>query len=503
MKLMMKCLMLSSAAVLTTAGAQAADLPLKAKAIEYVKVCSLYGAGFYYIPGTDTCIKLGGYLRAETSLGTSYHFEPPENGVGGANNRLSDYYSSRARQDLTIDTRTATEYGLLRSYAELTLTWTGGAYSGAGTGGTTYTSSTAAQIGGGFLGLYYAFIQFAGFTFGKATSQFTTPWAQYPANIIDLPGSSGWDPVNQVAYTFDFGQGVTASVSAEDPVIRSTTNIWNASAATATGLASGAYGANDIGGSRAPDLVGTVTVDQAWGYFKAAVAAHNNHAAYYGASEVTGHPGDKWGWAGQLALSIKNLPTGANDSINLTGVYTNGASRYNFEDYMSGTTFAIYRGTSLPGAYQSLGLAGVSDSVFVTGSGQELTTTYGFNAGFNHNWNPYWSSGFYGAWAAVRYNNTAKGYICGAVVATLALSTGAAGCNPDFNYSVVGMLTRWTPIKNLSFSADIAYMMLDQKYASGSTVILPLQSNIAKPGAAYELRNQNTLSMVVRAQRNF
>src|SRR6516165_6234108 len=33
--------------------------------VEYVKVCSLYGAGFYYIPGTDTCIKLGGYLRIE------------------------------------------------------------------------------------------------------------------------------------------------------------------------------------------------------------------------------------------------------------------------------------------------------------------------------------------------------------------------------------------------------------------------------------------------------
>ena len=46
-------------------GAQAADLPLKAKAVEYVRVCSLYGAGFYYIPGTDTCIKLSGYLRVD------------------------------------------------------------------------------------------------------------------------------------------------------------------------------------------------------------------------------------------------------------------------------------------------------------------------------------------------------------------------------------------------------------------------------------------------------
>ena len=56
----------SAAAVVAMSGAaQAADLPIKAKAVEYVRVCSLYGAGFYYIPGTDTCIKLGGYLRAD------------------------------------------------------------------------------------------------------------------------------------------------------------------------------------------------------------------------------------------------------------------------------------------------------------------------------------------------------------------------------------------------------------------------------------------------------
>ena len=61
---MVKSLILGSAAgLLAMSGAQAADLPLKAKAVEYVRICSLYGAGFYYIPGTDTCIKFGGYVR--------------------------------------------------------------------------------------------------------------------------------------------------------------------------------------------------------------------------------------------------------------------------------------------------------------------------------------------------------------------------------------------------------------------------------------------------------
>ena len=65
---MVKSLMLGSAAGLVAmSGAQAADLPVKAKPVEYVKICSLYGAGFFYIPGTDTCIKLGGYLRVDTT----------------------------------------------------------------------------------------------------------------------------------------------------------------------------------------------------------------------------------------------------------------------------------------------------------------------------------------------------------------------------------------------------------------------------------------------------
>lgn len=230
------------------------------------------------------------------------------------------------------------------------------------------TTSIGSQVAGGSLGVYYAFIQFAGFTFGKAESQFRTPWAEYPANNFELPGSAAWDPLNQVTYTADFGQGITASFSAQDQVANYTTNIWNVSGATAAGLATGAYGASDIGGSRAPDFVARLRVDQVWGLFQASVALHDNHAAYYGASEVTGSPSDKWGWAGQLALSIKNLPTGAGDTINLTGVYTNGASRYNFHDYM-GTAFAMYGGTNVPGAYQSLGVAGVSDSVFVTGAG--------------------------------------------------------------------------------------------------------------------------------------
>lgn len=490
---LMKIIILGSAAIFASAGAQAADLPAKAKPVEYVKICSLYGAGFYYVPGTDTCIKLGGYVRAHTTFNANSDSNPPDNGVGGARNRLSNYFTSRARTDLQIDTRTATEYGVLRTYSEMWFTLTSGSVVG---------GSTAAPASAAALNLTYAFIQFAGFTFGKAGSQFSTPWGEYPGNFIELPGSSAWDSVNQVSYTADFGQGITASFSAQDPFQHDTSNIWNVSGATAAGLATGIYGANDFGGTRAPDLIASVRVDQAWGLFQASVAGHDNHAAYYGATELTGYASDKWGWAGQLALSIKNVPTGPGDSINLTAVYANGASRYVFNDYMS-TNWARYGGTNLAGAYQSVGIAGLSDSVFVTGAGQELTTTYGLNGALNHNWNEYWHTSIFGGWGAVRYNGTAKGYICGAVVTGLALSSGLAGCNPDFNFAVVGTYITWTPVKNLTFGAELAYNIVDQKYAGGSTVTLPVQASIAKPGAVYELKDQGALSLLLRAQRNF
>lgn len=490
----------SSASVIAICSAAAADLPVKAKAVEYVKICSLYGAGFYYIPGSDTCIKLGGYLRAHVTVNSNSDSNPPDGGSGAARNRFSNYYTSRARTDLNIDTRTATEYGLVRTYAELWFTLSSATQVGAGTGPTGGATTTSG--GTATLNLTYAFIQFAGFTFGKAASQFSTPWAEYPGNYVELPGSSAWDSVNQISYTADFGQGITASFSAQDQAPHDQSNIWNVSGATAAGFATGAYGAFDIGGTRAPDLIASLRVDQAWGLFQASVAAHDNHAAYYGTTENTGFPRDKWGFAGQLALSIKNLPTGAGDSLNLTGAYANGASRYVFNDFMS-TTWARYGGTGVPGAYQSVGIAGLSDSVFIVGSDQQLTTTYGVNGAFNHNWSEYWHTSVFGGWGAVRYNDTAKGYICGALVSALALSSGLGGCNPDFNFAVAGTYVSWTPVKNLTFGAELAYNIVDQKHASGSTVTLPAQAAVGKPAAVYELKDQGALTLLLRAQRNF
>ena len=213
---MVKSLILGSAAgLIAVSGAQAADLPVKAKAVEYVRICSLYGAGFYYIPGSDTCLKLSGYTRVETAFNTDSIYTGNTSGVAAAHNRLGNVFTSRARLGLNVDTRTATEYGVLRTFFAGTFTWTDGSFGAAG-GASTYAGDAVA---GGSLGVYYAFIQFAGFTMGKSVSQFSAPWVSYPGNNFDgLVGGGGTvTGVNQLTYTAQLGNGVSITGSLQDP----------------------------------------------------------------------------------------------------------------------------------------------------------------------------------------------------------------------------------------------------------------------------------------------
>ena len=91
--------------------------------------------------------------------------------------------------------------------------------------------------------------------------------------------------------------------------------------------------------------------------FQVSAIAHDIHAAYNGTTEPTGRPSDKWGWAVQAALSIKNIPTGPGDSINMQAVYADGATHMAFGNISWPTNFSMYSGTGLAGAYQSVGFA--------------------------------------------------------------------------------------------------------------------------------------------------
>ena len=243
--------------------------------------------------------------------------------------------------------------------------------------------------------------------------------------------------------------------------------------------------------------------------FQLSAVAHNNHAGYYGPTEVTGHPEDKWGFAVQPSVTVKLPMLGAGDQVNMQAVYTDGASRYNFQSLFP-TTIAMFGGTGVPGAYQSLGFAAINDAVFVNGSGLETVKTWGFRGGYSHNWNPYWVSQIYGGYGALQYGNLAKTTLCGiggvgGFVRTnldlIGRFGGPGGCNPDFNVGVIGFNTVWTPVKGLAFTADVSWTRLDQKY--DGTIFVQPPAGFAKPLATYELKDQNTVTMLLRAQRNF
>src|SRR6201986_2536787 len=107
-------LLAGAASLLTVATAQAAAWRIKQKPIQYVKVCSLYGAGFYYIPGTDICLKVGGYLRAEGDMSAAGTLTPAvgpgsTNNRDNVNNRESQSFVQRTRFLWTFDARQQTD----------------------------------------------------------------------------------------------------------------------------------------------------------------------------------------------------------------------------------------------------------------------------------------------------------------------------------------------------------------------------------------------------------
>src|SRR5262245_13285970 len=136
---MMKSLLLGTAAgLVAVAGAQAADMPVKAAPVQYVKICSLYGDGFYYIPGTDTCLKMGGYVRVQGEYNMvaggvvvgSGGTEAPQ---GRLNRDNTNDFNYRVRGAISWDVRQQTEYGTLRTYIRFGAQNTTPAESGGGT----------------------------------------------------------------------------------------------------------------------------------------------------------------------------------------------------------------------------------------------------------------------------------------------------------------------------------------------------------------------------------
>src|SRR3982074_3313666 len=396
---MVKSLILGSAAgLLAMGGAQAADLPVKAKAVEYVRICSLYGAGFFYIPSTDTCIKLGGYLRVDTTFNGNIYDLPAWAGDIGQGNRYRDYFAARSRMALTIDTRTATEYGVVRTFGQGDFQFSTQGAGSATVNPTNFTNSPSIGTstgllngpGEGYVAVEMVFIQFAGFTFGKSASAYATPWHGYPGNNTSflLGGHDTVTGVNNIQYTAQFGNGVSGTVGLDDPTVFNRVALYNLS----TGIGGNGLGTTQYGGFIAPDLVGNIRVDQAWGLFQLSGALHTVNGSYNNvggfntpstSSVLSGHPETKLGGSVMAALQIKNLPTGAGDDIKVAASWAKGDTKNVISTASASPSFAMVGGTAGQfGPNNTYGFGATTDGVWLPtvngGDGSiHLTTAYG------------------------------------------------------------------------------------------------------------------------------
>jgi len=399
---MVKSLLLGTAAGLVAmTGAQAADLPVKAKPVQYVKICSLYGAGFYYIPGTDTCIKLGGWVRAEMNFNAGGSFNPFH--VATLDSRGLTFETTRVRGVLTLDARSQTEYGTLRSYIaagwqETNNDWAANA---------TYAPR--------------AFVQWAGFTAGRAQSFFdfySTPAYSNTTNVLGSDTGGQGDTV--FAYTAQFGNGLSATVSAEDQTQRTTGYFGTATA-----------------GRQWPDFVANLRLDQAWGSAQVMGAVHQvrTNGAFANVDDV--------GWAAGVGVQV-NLPMlGQGDTLATQFTYAKGALNY----VGSGlSAFAITSGTTT-----AFGPA--FDGVITGVDTLDLTEGWSVVAGYQHRWNANWRTSLYGTYGAIMYNDAAS------------VVLGGVGQDADWKFWQVGSRTIWTPVQNLDLSVDVMYNNLDTAFS--------------------------------------
>ncbi|MGO8798580.1 MAG: porin [Roseiarcus sp.] len=426
MTLMKSILLGSAAGIVAVASAQAADLPTKKAApAEYVKICNVGGMAGFVIPGSDTCLKIGGYVTAQIEAGnlaTGYLWASPAtqgkallSTPSGAVGRTSLGYTTRFNLDL--DAREMTSYGVLRSYVSVNIEASNG-FDGTG---------TAAYID-------QAYLQWAGITAGKAVSFFSfygggEGWA----NLIS-PDQQGYNEPLLFAYTGTFGGGFSATIAAQSSGPNSPDggagSNYNISNYAAGGPATTNYGES------APDVVANIRIDQAWGAAQLSGVAHQVHVlSVFGPSE------NIWGWGANFGAKF-NLPTlGPGDNIAAQTTWTKNAYWYGgLPDAMWGED----------GATNGNGLAlSGGDAYFAPankfGPGTwAAPTVWSASALFEHHFSPQFSFDPEVAYANLTWSNT----------------NGQLGSSAQS--WLVGAVAHWDPLPLLDFALEVLYQNTHQ-----------------------------------------
>ncbi|MBV8473077.1 MAG: porin [Hyphomicrobiales bacterium] len=463
-----------AAGIALASGAEAADLPSRhaAPTVDYVRVCTAYGAGYFTIPGTNTCLKIGGAVRASTTVRPA----APSNAINQASTNIAQApyprsaYYDHARAYLNLDVRSETDYGPLTAtisermtYDSLPATPYGGgkAYLNGAAG--VYTSYGTFQGTPSAQNWFdAAYVQWAGITAGVKHSYFDFYTHSYEIQAVSLGVSD--QPLPLIAYTLALGSGLSASISAEDSTFRDLgdgqedigLNQNNPKNATTDAFL--AYG-----GERAPDIVGNLHAEGPWGSAQIAGALHEvNSAPIYGCSSATAlvlpevancatgtgrkyylplgyTPSPVWGFAvmGGAKINLDALNKG--DSATVQVSYDQGAT-----DYLNSEATGYAGMTSVYDKDQSIAVPG--NDAFVTPTGQiVLSRAAGLFAGYQHYWTPSVHSDLFGSYMEITNPDYAEN-----------LSSSAASAHIwDLGANVF-----WNPIRNLEFGVEVVYTNL-------------------------------------------
>jgi hypothetical protein len=422
---LIKSLLLGSAAgVVAVSAAQAADLPTRKGpvAAEYVRICSITVAGApvvgFVLPGSDTCIKFSGYVTAQVeggNLSNGYFLNNPAQTLStqritGTN--LRDSFGYTTRFNFTIDAVSNTAYGPLVSHAELQFNHGNG-----------FDNTGNQQFAGSDGGLNRAYVTWAGLTAGKIDSFFSfTGGGLAWANFFS-PDRKGFNQPDVLAYTASFGGGFSATISLEDAANGATNNPAN------SGTLMG-YNASAVqGGMRAPDIVGSLDVKQAWGAAHLGAVAHSVRATSLNNNSQL----NTWGWALDAGVSF-NIPNMAGSTIGLTGAWSRNATWYSgLPDGMWGENGAVNgngQAMILADAYSNQGPAGT----WATPTAWSITGWAQFAV------SPQVTLGLEGSYGQVSWSGQNA-------VSTLYNSKSF----------IVGGVAHYDPVKNLDFEFELLY----------------------------------------------
>jgi hypothetical protein len=431
MKLIKSLLLGTAAGFAAVAGAQAADLPSKKAApVEYVRVCSAYGAGFFFLPGTETCLRVGGRVRAEYAYGERWRYG-------------QDALGFRGRGQVRLDARTQTAYGTLRTFINFEATNDSGPYGRNlnsqglnAVAGTPVGAGSFANGRAGQLNIAAAFIQFGPITAGRAQSFF-----DFYADALNWgPAARGSDAtVNLLAYTATFGGGFSATLSLEDGTERQVN----------------AAGFNPAGATY-PDVVGQLNLTQAWGSAQLSGAFHqitSLNRVPAAVNPLSPYVDSTYGWAVQGGIKI-NLPMlAAGDVFWLQAAYAQGAISYlGYGGAGYGTTW---------GANTRIGEVDVinSDAVVSATGRANLSTGWVVTAGLLHYWAPTVRQGVYGSYSSLSYGSAATGASSAPVVGNIY----ASGSTIDSSEFRVGSNLIWSPVAGLDIGVEVIYIRAETK----------------------------------------